>query len=877
MRIRQLLIALVLGLGLALTLAMACSAGREANVALAEPGTSAKLSAETWNQIVSQVHHDRSAFIEQTAKITASDGTVNAYFGDKVAVDGDIAVVGAYGDDANTGAAYVFERNLGGADDWGQRAKITAALGTSNDYFGAAVTIDGDTIVVGALGADSQTGAAYIFARNEGGADNWGQTAKITATLGASGDRFGSAVAIAGDVVVVGAPGADSSTGAAYVFERNQGGADNWGLVATITATDGTSADAFGHAVAIDGDTIVIGAYFGDGAVGNIGAAYVFEQNEGGADNWGQAAKLTATSGIADDRFGYSVAVDGSIIVIGAPRQDDNGSDAGAAYVFGRNEGGADNWGQVAMLTATDGMDADWFGWTVGVSGDTILVGAPYDDDAGSASGSAYVFGQNAGGADNWGQTAKLTADDGVGGDVFGYAVALDRRTLLVGANGDSDSGASSGSAYVFIRSGVTFEEESRPSPTDAAVGDYFGYDVAVDRDIAVVGVPYDDDSGANAGAVYIFVRNAGGANRWGQVAKITASDGAAQDTFGRAVAIDGDTIVVGADGESSLSSTPGAAYIFARNEGGADNWGQTTKLTITGGAADDGFGHDVAIDGNIIVVGAPYKDDRGLNSGSAYVFARNEGGADAWGLLATLTATDAISDDRLGYAVAISGDAIAVSAEGDDVIGANSGSVYVFSRNAGSADNWGQTVHITPTDIAAVDFFGEDVAIDGDTLVVGSYDDDDACPGNPNCNSGSAYVFKRNAGGADHWGQAAKITATDSITYDQFGGSVAIDGDTIAIGAAYHDRNPVLTDTGAVYVFARNVGGADNWGQVVELAAHSGVSGDQFGCSVAVDRDVVFVGAWYFDNVGSNSGLSFVYRETLLRIDLPLAMRGYP
>ncbi|MFN2269194.1 MAG: hypothetical protein ACK2US_00050, partial [Anaerolineae bacterium] len=312
MKTRQLLMALVLGLGLALVLAMACSAGKESNAATAVPGDPAELSAEAWDRIVGQVQNDHSAFIRQTAKITASDGAANAYFADKVAIDGDIAVGGAYGDSANTGAVYVFERNLGGADNWGQRAKLTTTLGTSGDYFGAAVDIDGDTIVVGALGVDSYTGAAYVFGKNAGGADNWGQTAKITVATGTSNDRFGSAVAIDGDAVIIGAPGAYSSAGVAYIFERNEGGADNWGLLTTITATDGLPPNYFGCAAAMSGDTIVIGAYSGNGAASDTGAAYVFEQNEGGADNWGQTAKLTATGGIADDRFGYSVAVDGS-------------------------------------------------------------------------------------------------------------------------------------------------------------------------------------------------------------------------------------------------------------------------------------------------------------------------------------------------------------------------------------------------------------------------------------------------------------------------------------------------------------------------------------------------------------------------------------
>jgi hypothetical protein len=276
--------------------------------------------------------------------------------------------------------------------------------------------------------------------------------AKLTASDGAAYDDFGYSVAISGDTVVVGTHYDDDNgfeSGSAYVFERNQTGADNWGQVAKLTASDAAADDRFGVSVAISGDTVVVGAW-GDADNGTqSGSAYVFERNQTGADNWGQVAKLTASDAAAGDWFGYSVAISGDTVVVGAPGDDDNGSQSGSAYVFGRNQTGADNWGQVAKLTASDGAAGDWFGYSVAISGDTVVVGAPYDDDNGAYSGSAYVFERNQTGADNWGQVAKLTASDAAAVDCFGISVAIsgDAGAIVVGADWDDDNGTDSGSA----------------------------------------------------------------------------------------------------------------------------------------------------------------------------------------------------------------------------------------------------------------------------------------------------------------------------------------------------------------------------------------------------------------------------------------------
>lgn len=393
-----------------------------------------------------------------------------------------------------------------------------------------------------------------------------------------------------------------------------------------------------------------------------------------------------------------------------------------------------------------------------------------------------------------------------------------------------------------------------------------------------MVGALYEDESAFNAGAAYVFGRNEGGADNWGQMAKLTATDSLAGDGFGYAVAVAQDTIAVGAPNHdhSPVVTDTGAVYVFARNEGGAGNWGQVTKITATDTITRYEFGYSVDLDGSLLVVGAParFAAQSSVNSGVVHVFERNEGGADNWGCVTVITAADSASDDRFGNAVAIDGDTIVVGATGDDAPSINSGSAYVFRRNEGGANNWGQTAHISQTDSASVDLFGHDVDIGGDTIVAGVIGADDGCPWTPNCNSGAAYVFERNEGGADNWGQSAKITATDSITRDQFGISVAIHDDTILVGAYGDDDLGV--DAGSAYLFARNEDGADNWGLEAKLTAENGEPSDRFGAAVAVEEDLALVGSWLSDGQYSNSGSTYLYRKTLATVMLPLVTRDY-
>ena len=329
-------------------------------------------------------------------------------------------------------------------------AKITASDGAAGDFFSYSISISGDTALVGAYENDDNgtaSGSAYIFGRDQGGADNWGQVKKLLPSDGEANDVFGWSVAISGDAALVGAFGNGNDKGSAYLFERDQGGAGNWGEVKKLTASDGTVGELFGAAVAIDGDTLLIGAYADDDGGFSAGSAYIFERDQGGTGNWGQVKKLIASDIDDWDQFARAVVISGDTALVGSAGDDHNGKDSGSAYIFERNQGGANNWGETVKLIASDDDGQDGFGGAVAISGDTALLGARGNGDDGDFSGSAYFFERNQGGVGNWGEVTKLLASDAAAGDSFGVSAALSGETALVGAYGKD---AGSGSAYIY-------------------------------------------------------------------------------------------------------------------------------------------------------------------------------------------------------------------------------------------------------------------------------------------------------------------------------------------------------------------------------------------------------------------------------------------
>ncbi len=374
---------------------------------------------------------------QQNSKLTASDASAGDRFGVSVSVSGDTLFVGADLDDENgqySGSAYVYEL-VGGA--WNEVSKLTASDSAADDYFGGSVSVSGDTAIISAPGHLGH-GAVYVFERIGG---LWTQTDELHADDGSAGDSFGSSVSIDVDTLFVGARDTDdhgNSSGAAYVFERT---GEIWAQVAKLTVPDGAAEDRFGGSVSVSGDSAFIGAFFDDDNGLNSGSAYIFEKIDG---EWTQVLKLTPSDGAAIDQFGVSVAINGNTAVVGAEYDDDNGTDSGSAYVFEKADG---IWTEVAKLAASDGTAGDHFGWSVAISGDTIVTGANWEDDNGPDSGAAYVFRRM---DDSWTQLSKVNAPDGASGDWFGHSVAVSGDMAFVGSYWDDDAGTDSGSVYVF-------------------------------------------------------------------------------------------------------------------------------------------------------------------------------------------------------------------------------------------------------------------------------------------------------------------------------------------------------------------------------------------------------------------------------------------
>ena len=406
----------------------------------------------------------------EVAKLTAPDGAPFDFFGGTVSMSGDVAVVGAAGDDANSGSAYVYSFDPD-TSSWVPRAKLTASDAAEGDIFARWVAIDGDTVIIGARKNDdagSDSGSAYVFVRPKGGWTNMTETAKLTASDAAPGDLFGGHVAVNGDVVVLGASQFfNAGRGAAYIFVKPPGGwidADNTTETVKLIASDSAPDGVFGTRVSVSGDTVVVGDGNDDEAGTNSGASYIFVKPARGWDSMGspinETAKLIASDAAPGDEFGNSISIDGDTVVAGTFRESDPDSFAGAAYVFVRPPNG---WESVPSpitetveLLASDGSLGDIFGLQVSISGDVVVVGATNDDDddAGIDSGSAYVFVKAPGGWDSMpspiNESVKLLASDGSAGNRFG-SVAISGSTMLIGAHlDDDDNGTDSGSAYVF-------------------------------------------------------------------------------------------------------------------------------------------------------------------------------------------------------------------------------------------------------------------------------------------------------------------------------------------------------------------------------------------------------------------------------------------
>lgn len=362
-----------------------------------------------------------------------------------------------------------------------------------NRYFGYSVSLDGNRAAIGAIGHEisgANTGAVFIFDLIK---NNWVQTAVLYAQDGMANDQFGRSVSLNGDRVLIGASFDDDNgnqSGSTYVFDLIDQG---WQQTTKLLADDGTAKDLFGFSVDLAGDKALIGA---PGQIENgldAGAAYVFSLSDQG--EWLQTHKLLASDAEAGDAFGYSLSLSENRALIGSVYDDHAVQEAGAAYIYDFNDG---QWSEQAKLMTDDAGEKDLFGFDVSLSGDQALIGALGDDDN---TGSAYVFNLIEG---EWKQQAKLTADDGMAGDLFGHVSMFDNRAV-VGAHADRQNSIEVGSAYVFEMQGGQWHQVNKLVAEDNDLHDSFGLSVSLSGDKVMVGAYRNDDQGANSGSTYVF------------------------------------------------------------------------------------------------------------------------------------------------------------------------------------------------------------------------------------------------------------------------------------------------------------------------------------------------------------------------------------
>ncbi len=803
-----------------------------------------------------------SVWSEQ-AKLTASDGVNQDLFGYSVAVSNDTVVIGAYGDDDGgsfSGSAYVFTRN---GTLWSEQAKLTASDAALGDIFGFSVSVSGDTVVIGAPDDDDNgggSGSAYVFARSGG---TWTEQQKITASDGAADDRFGNAVSVSGDTALIGAHHDDddgSFSGSAYVYERAGG---IWSEQTKLTASDAAASDFFGFSVSLSGDTAVIGAYGDDDNGGFSGSAYVYKRS---GSSWSEQAKLTASDGVTLDQFGYSVSVSGDIVAVGAWADDDDGSFSGSAYLYLRSD---DQWAPVGKLLASDAAANDHFGIAIAVAGNTVVVGARLDGDNGSSSGSAYVFDLD---PDRDGLLSTFELDNDfdplVGGqqaldpDGDGLDNAQEQAAGTDPNNPDSDGDGINDGVELSYGTDPNNEFQnpivSKLTASDAQDGDNLGISVAISGDTAVVGAYFDDDEGDNAGAAYVYERNG---SVWVERQKLLASDLNTDDRFGWSVSLSGDTIAVGATRQGSSST--GSVYMYVKNGG---LWSLQQKLKSFDGFLAQEFGHSVSIDGDTLVVGV----ELGFNgvpqaTGSAFVYQRV---GSVWTEQQKLLASDGSVLDRFGSSVSINGESIAVGALHDDDNASDSGSVYVFVRSGCPAScSWAEQQKITASDAAQNDFFGKSVALLDDTLIVGAYGDDDGASA-----AGSAYVYTRGGCPSGCvWSEQQKLTASDAAADDNFGWSVSLAGNTAVIGALFNDDNGVASGSAYVFarsggtwveqqlLLADDGAADDRLGWSVAISADTAILGAYRNDGVVNDAGAAYV----VDLDADNDGLANVLETT--------------
>jgi len=686
---------------------------------------------------------------------------------------------------------------------------------------------------------------------------------KISPSSQGNRETFGTAVASDGDHMIVGAttrgPGS-TRPGVAFVYHRTESG---WNEEALLTPSDGQNDDRFGDAVALSGDYAAVGAYYETTLGEEAGAVYMYRRT---ADGWVEDAKLTASDGHAGAHFGYSLALAGEYLVVGAPRDSTRGVRAGAAYVYHRT---ATGWAEEGKLV-TPGNDLanfNGFGRSVSISGKRMLVGVP-------GRGIAYVYVKTVQG---WVQENALVRPSDERGDFFGNAVAIAGNYAVVGAPGSDVGAYDAGAAYIYEYTGGQWQYAKLVRDAFGTVEAYLGNAVAITASgYAIVGAPRQSSILDYAGAVYVYHRGRVG---WSLEEQLMPSDVGRHHEFGWYLAFGGDDLIVASPGANTFVTGRGVVYTYKVSvDGNSIPWAEDVAAETSEGVALSLALRGTDVDSerlNYRVVQAPRYGTLSLSGGSI-TYTPNAGyiGVDTLtyrasdGVLDSNEATVMITvwptptlsfettrlesdfgagDEYLGSAVALSGNYAIVGAQNGGGRFSSAGVSYVYHR---TPSGWGKQARLTGSESGGSDDFGASVAISSAYAVVGA-------PGHsrPLNAAGAAYVYERTG---TVWTEVAKLTHADIQVGDDFGLAVALSGDCAVVGAPY--ANVFGDNDGAAYVYCRT---AEGWTQEARLTPADALSGMKFGGAVALMGDLAIVGADEELTLGSDAGAAYVFRRT--------------
>jgi hypothetical protein len=739
--------------------------------------------------------------------------------GYSVAVAGGLTVVGAPAYDeytaTNSGVVKIYATDTG-ALLYTLHKPDEVAL----SLFGFSVAVQGSRVVVGAPGSPvaSVAGVGRVFVYDLAGPDPITPTVILDEPGAAANDQFGFSVAFSGNRVVVGAPYSDvsaSNAGRAYVFDLSSGTPSTPAL--TLSNPDPAVDDQFGNAVAVSGDRVVVGAYGDDTGAGNAGTVYAYDL--GGETPAMPTLTLHDPSPAGDDQFGISVAVSGNRLVVGVYGDDTGGLDAGAAYVYDLS-GGTPTTPTVTLFNPTPST-SDQFGHAVAIEGSQVLVGTHQDDTAATDAGTAYLF--DVASPTPATVVKTLTSPQPISGEGFGWAVAVSGTHLVVGAPATNAGATASGRAYAYTSTDTSVTTFDSPDPF---ANDHFGRALALDGNRYVVGAPDSDASATltDSGGIYLY--DLGSATPDRPVLTILNPSPATNDQFGAAVALSGSLVVVGVPLKDTTATDAGRVYVYDAASGTPAV--PVAILDNPNPGANDQFGAAVAIRGQRVVVGVPNQSAGVTNAGSVYVY--DLGGATPTVPVFTLAKPSPAAGDQFGVAVAIDGGRVVVGVPSDDLGVTNAGSVYIYDL-AGATPTVPAQILNNPSP-ALNDQFGNAVAISGTRVVVGVSGKDAG-----GTDSGRAYAFDL-AGTTP----ATPIVILDNPSPrvgDQFGGSVAIDGSRVVVGAQYDDSSKI--DVGVAHLF--NLDSPSPQLPVARLDNPTPGAGDRFGYPVAISGTNVLVG----------------------------------